>query len=224
MSWWGVPCIGESYEHRTPAPPRQERRHTDPVNSQQGKFGTDPQSGLPTAKLFSGDWYVTPNDEMLVTILGSCVAACIRDPIARVGGMNHFLLPGTENMLSQASDATRYGVFAMETLINAILKQGGNKDRLEVKVFGGGNVTNNSARIGSKNAQFIREFLRNENIPIISEDLEGELPRRIHYWPASGKVMMRKLHRKEDFRVVEEETRYSRSLVTKPVEGDIDLF
>ena len=114
-------------------------------------------------KIFSGDWHVsTKANEVLITILGSCVSACIRDPIAGIGGMNHFLLPGDESVVAQVSDAARYGVFAMESLINGILKAGGRKDRLEFKVFGGGNVINNSQKIGSKNAAFIRNFLKNE--------------------------------------------------------------
>lgn len=176
-------------------------------------------------QIYSGDWHVsTQPKELLVTILGSCVSACIRDPIAKVGGMNHFLLPGSELVVPELSDAARYGVYAMESLINGLLKAGARKERLEVKVFGGGNVINNSQRIGSKNAAFIRQFLKNEGIPIISEDLEGDLPRRIHYYPDTGKVMMRKLIRKEDLKVVEEEAQYSKSIVIKPVEGDVDLF
>ena len=112
----------------------------------------------------------------------------------------------------------------MESLINGILKAGGQKHRLEVKVFGGGNVINNSARIGSKNAKFIRDFLRKEGFRITSEDLEGDHPRRLHYFPDTGKVMMRLLKRKEDMVVVEEEARYTKQITTKPVEGDIELF
>ena len=181
--------------------------------------------GYQTIKIFSGDWHVsTKPKEMLATILGSCVSACIRDPIAGIGGMNHFLLPGDDSIVTQASDAARYGVFAMESLINGILKAGGRKDRLEVKVFGGGNVINNSQKIGSKNASFIREFLRNEGLKITSEDLEGDLPRRLHYFPDTGRVMMMKLHRKDDLRVLEDETRYRKTIAAKPIEGDIDLF
>lgn len=183
----------------------------------------DAKDNIDIVKIFSGDWYVTKTNEMLATILGSCVAACIRDPYAGIGGMNHFLLPGDENT-AMLSDAARYGVFAMESLINGILSAGGRKDRLEIKVFGGGNVINNSARIGSKNAAFIRNFLRKEGFTIASEDLEGDHPRRVHYFPATGKVLMRKLQRREDLVVVEEEARYSRAITTKPVEGNIELF
>ena len=181
--------------------------------------------GYKTVKIFSGGLHVsTDPNELMVTILGSCVAVCIRDPIAKVSGMNHFLLPGNELTISDQSDAARYGVHAMERLINGILKAGGRKDRLQFKVFGGGNVIKNSQRIGSKNVEFVRHFLKNENYSISSEDLEGDLPRRIHFYADTGRVMVRKLNRKEDLRVVVEETRYKESIAVKPVEGDIDLF
>lgn len=184
----------------------------------------DPETGYRIVKIFSGDWYVSTHPkEMLSTILGSCISACIRDPIAKVGGMNHFLLPGSENM-TPTGDAARYGMFAMESLINGIIKAGGYKDRLEIKIFGGGNVIQSSAKIGSKNAAFVRKFLHDEGLSIESEDLEGDLPRRVHYFPDTGKVLMRRLRRKEDLRVVEEEERYSKEITKKPVEGEIDLF
>jgi len=212
-----------------PTEKMRERRQNDPYSTEdyysKGKLSFDAATGKHIVKLFSGDYYVsTKPDEMLTTILGSCVSACVRDPVARIGGMNHFLLPGNEEMVTTTGDAARYGVFAMENLINGILKAGGQKNRLEFKVFGGGNVINNSARIGSKNAQFIRDFLKKEGFRITSEDLEGELPRRLHYYPDTGKVMLRKLNRKDDRLVVEEETRYTREITNKPVEGDIDLF
>lgn len=212
------------------APSFTERRHgQEPAVSDYfhgAKRVFDASTGFYVVKIFAGDWYVsTTHGEMLATILGSCVSACIRDPIVGCGGMNHFLLPGNENMITKNSEAARYGVFAMESLINGILKCGGQKSRLEVKVFGGGNVLkNNTAKIGSKNADFIRNFLREEGYPIASEDLEGDLPRRLHYFPETGKVMLRKLHRKEDMVVVEEEERYTKEITQKPVEGDVDLF
>lgn len=183
------------------------------------------QENIEVIKLFSGDFYVTSRPgEMLVTILGSCIAACIRDPFINVGGMNHFLLPGDENIDLRHSESARYGVFAMESLINAILTRGGRKERLEVKVFGGGNVTNNSTQIGSKNAQFIRNYLRNEGLRIESEDLEGNLARRIHYYPTTGRVMLRLLKRKEDLVIVDEEIKYCKSIKNINKEGEIELF
>lgn len=176
-------------------------------------------------KVFSGGCHIAdaPN-VMFATILGSCVSACLRDPIAGVGGMNHFLLPGDAGS-TKNDEATRYGVYAMESLINGLLKKGARKDRLEVKVFGGANVTAAlSAKIGSKNAAFIRQFLKDEGLFVASEDLEGDQPRRVHYFPDTGRVMLRRLQRREDLRVIEEENRYRNAITAKPVEGDIDLF
>lgn len=185
----------------------------------------DREEGTRIVKIIVGEWYVSSaENEMITTILGSCVSACIRDPYIKAGGMNHFLLPGNDSMDSQLGDAARYGVFAMENLINGVLKAGGNRRMLEVKVFGGGNVINNSARIGSKNAEFIRNFLHKEGFRIVSEDLEGDYPRRVHYYPATGKVMIRKLMRKDDMAVVAEEENYKQQIIHQPVEGSIDLF
>jgi len=201
-----------------------KRKVIEPVQFEQVKRSYDAASGRDVVKIFSGDWHVSTNkNEMLATILGSCVAACIRDPMMGIGGMNHFLLPG-EGSARPTDAATRYGVYAMESLINGILKAGGRKDRLEIKVFGGGNVINNSSGIGSKNAAFIRDFLKREGYSIASEDLEGNLPRRVHYFPDTGRVMLRRLKRKEDLRLVEEENSYRERITNKPVEGDIDLF
>jgi len=185
----------------------------------------DTRENIHIVKIFAGDWYVsTQNNEMMATVLGSCVSACIRDPVTRIGGMNHFLLPGDGQVSSEHGDAARYGTFAMENLINGIMKSGGRKDRLEIKVFGGGNVINNSSHVGSRNAEFIRNFLKKEGFKIAAEDLEGNYPRRVHYYPYTGKVMMRVLKRKEDMVVVEVEARYNEQINVKPLEGNIELF
>lgn len=186
----------------------------------------NPMTGTNVIKVFSGDCYVskTPGD-MMVTVLGSCIAACIRDPIAGVGGMNHFLLPDSQDA---ANAPLRYGAYSMEKLINDIINNGGVKSRLEVKVFGGGNVIKSSAMIGDKNVRFIREYLKAEGLKISQEDLGGISPRRIHYYPDSGKVMMRKLNKAEEVKEVEqEEISYSKKLNTKSShheEGDVELF
>jgi len=185
------------------------------------------EPNLKVTTLYSGDYYVTGKPhEMIVTILGSCVAACLYDPIARVGGMNHFLLPDTggNNGDGSAGESTRYGAFAMEQLINGILKLGGQKNRLEVKVFGGANVINNSAMIGSKNVDFIRSFLKKEGLAITSSDLGGDYPRRLRFHPDNGKTLLLKLARKSDMAVVDEEQKFVTALKSKPVEGDIELF
>ena len=194
-------------EHRTTVP--VERRGVE-------------RTGLKMRTIYSGEFYVTnqPN-EMIETILGSCVAACMFDPVAKVGGMNHFLLPESNGV---GADSARYGAFAMEQLINGIMKLGGLKQRLEVKVFGGGNVINNSAMIGSKNVMFVKKFLESEGLRIVGGDLGEDYPRRVRFYPDTGKAQMLKLQRKADMAVVEEEKKFASTLAVKPVEGDIELF
>lgn len=205
------------------------QRRTDKEKFQAGDYYTGPDryydqiSETTVVKLHTGDYYATSTPgEMIITILGSCIAACIRDPGMGVGGMNHFLLPGDEN----SEENTRYGAFAMEKLINEILKLGGRRDKLEVKLFGGGNVINNSSMIGEKNTNFVRQYVKDEGLRIASEHLGGTQPRRVHYYPETGKVMMRLLRRKEDLRITEEEEAFKNKLVRTPSEtgGNAELF
>ncbi len=203
------------------------RRRSDHIDAATGKHErrADDRDDVKTVTLFSGDYYVTDQpQQMIVTILGSCVAACMRDPVMKIGGMNHFLLPEGPDASMRGSEGARYGAYAMEQLINGIIKLGGMKSRLEVKVFGGGNVIENSAMIGSRNIAFVRGFLRDEGLQIVSEDLGDTYPRRLRYYPDTGKVMLLKLKRKEDLAVVKKEVKFIHTLAEKPVEGSIELF
>lgn len=123
---------------------------------------------------------------VLATTLGSCVAACIHDPVARVGGMNHFLLP--ESPDSEGLVSLRYGAFAMELLINGLLSKGARRERMEAKLFGGGRLSQGLADIGAKNAAFAREFLDREGIAFSGGSLGGSLARRVQFWPVSGRA------------------------------------
>lgn len=122
---------------------------------------------------------------VLTTILGSCVATCMWDPIAQVGGMNHFLLPGDED---SSGDEVKYGVNAMELLINGLLQRGAARGRLQAKLFGGARVINSFSDIGAKNAAFAQQFLRAENIACAAQSLGGDRARRIRFWPTNGKA------------------------------------
>jgi chemotaxis protein CheD len=137
-----------------------------------------------------GEHYVTADpDVLLTTILGSCVAMCLRDPEAGVGGMNHFLLPEGEGAGTDAG--RRYGAYAMELLINDVLKAGGRRDRLEAKLFGGGRMFDSLKDVGLANADFAERFLRDETIPVVGGSLRGHGGRRLHYWPVSGRALQR---------------------------------
>jgi chemotaxis protein CheD len=136
--------------------------------------------------VIQGDYAIARDDfSILTAILGSCVAACIRDPQAEIGGMNHFLLPEAN---ASSSEQVLYGAQSMELLINALLKAGARKERLEAKIFGGARMIAGLSDIGQSNSEFARRFLRNEGIPCLAESLGGTKARRIRFWPASGRA------------------------------------
>ncbi|GLH81190.1 putative chemoreceptor glutamine deamidase CheD [Bradyrhizobium sp. SSBR45G] len=177
-------------------------------------------------KVLPGEHYVSgERQEMLVTILGSCVAACIHDPVAKVGGMNHFMLPEAfDGEWGHASAGMRYGNVAMERLINDVLARGGARHRLEIKVFGGANVLKGLSNIGHRNADFVEAYLAAENLPITAYHLRGSQPRRVHYFPFSGRVMLLELPRNDRYTVAREETSYNSRIQAKPVDGSVELF
>lgn len=191
----------------------------------------DSRFGKVAAKVQPGECYVTKYDEMLVTVLGSCIAACIRDPVAGVGGMNHFMLPvqasGHEITRSSLSNPELcYGNWAMEHLINSIIKCGGRRERLEIKLFGGAKVLANMVKmdIGQRNVEFARNFLANDELAVLSEDLGGDYPRKILYFAEGGNVKMKKLRIAGESTLVREEKAYLDSLTVKPSSGDVELF
>ncbi|HWK75242.1 MAG TPA: hypothetical protein VNQ81_13280 [Povalibacter sp.] len=186
-------------------------------------------TGQIIAKLLPGDFYVTAQDEVLDTVLGSCVSACIRNPRLRIGGMNHFMLPrpsghGNDTWDSVAGRATRYGTASMEQLINRILGAGGTRADLEVKIFGGGRVLSSLTDVGNHNVQFVREFLKQEGLRVSSEDVGETCPRHVQYFPLSGRVRVRHLTSRHGVDVASHEQQYLRGLDQKPVAGEIDLF
>jgi len=138
--------------------------------------------------IIQGEYRVGDSEDLaLTTVLGSCVAACLHDPQARVGGMNHFLLPGEDRSFNPR-DAERYGVHLMELLVNGLMQLGARRDRLEAKIFGGARVVRGLSDVGRKNGEFAERFLRYEGIAIVSQDLGGERGRRLQFWPASGRA------------------------------------
>jgi len=144
--------------------------------------------GLRPVHVVQGEHHVTDDPEAVVTtILGSCVAACMRDPVAGVGGMNHFLLPGCDRGRS-TSDSVRYGVHAMELLVNALLAIGARRDRLEAKLFGGARLITGLTDVGELNAAFAEDFLRREGLTHVGGSLRGDAGRRIQFWPISGRA------------------------------------
>ena len=176
-------------------------------------------------KVLPGEYFVTTADILLVTVLGSCVTACIRDRDKGLGGMNHFMLPDASEG-GMLSSSARYGVYAMEVLLNHLLKLGARRSSLEAKVFGGGKVlaSLSQAQVGEKNAQFVLDYLNTERIPVVAQDLLDVYPRKVYFFPASGRVMMKKLVRVKNDTLIEREREYQARLRRDNVQGDVELF
>lgn len=138
--------------------------------------------------VMEGEFHVSDDPHLVMTtVLGSCVAVCLRDPVAGLGGMNHFLLPG-EDGRAQSHDCERYGVHLMELLVNGLMTRGAQRGRLEAKLFGGAKTIFKSSDVGAMNAKFAERFLRTEGIAIIGGNLGGTSGRRLEYWPVSGRA------------------------------------
>lgn len=181
--------------------------------------------GKDAAKLLPGEYYVTQADMVIVTVLGSCVSACIRDVTNGIGGMNHFMLPESGGDPRMGS-AARYGVHAMEMLINGLMKLGARRGNLEAKVFGGGNVMRslNQSNVGHRNSAFVLEYLGNEKIRIAARDLEDVYPRKVYFFPSTGVVRVKKLRELANDTVFTREADYGSRLKSRDGTGDIELF
>lgn len=174
-------------------------------------------------RLGPGDYCAGQGDDLeLVTVLGSCVAACLYDARAGIGGMNHFLLPGSRP--ADPGAATRYGSYAMERLINELLKLGAQRSRLQAKAFGGAAVLRTTTSdIGGVNSRFLRDYLQREGIPLVAEDLGGTVTRRVRFWPGYGKVRLERLSDRPA-RLDSTETNHLAALGRDPLEGEVELF
>ena len=179
------------------------------------------------AKILPGEHYVTRNTgEIIATTLGSCVSACIRDKVFGIGGMNHFMLPlkhehGSEDWMDSA---TRYGSYAMEHLINDILKAGGNRKNLEIKLTGGGKIVANMSDVGKRNIAFVLDYLQTENLAVASQDLGDIHPRKVLYYPETGRLRVKRLRSLHNETLIQREQSYQNELEVQPDSGGVELF
>jgi chemotaxis protein CheD len=178
-----------------------------------------------TVRVKAGEFFATDRDVALVTVLGSCVAACLRDRASGIGGMNHFMLPRSHEDEGPASASARYGVNAMELLINELIRLGARRGNLEAKVFGGGSVVREiqSLDVGAMNARFVCSFLRDESIPVVASDLQGTVGRRVRFLPASGRAFVSRLGRR-DPAVLDDEACYLARLDGPAGAGPVEFF
>ena len=175
-------------------------------------------------KVLPGEYFVFNEDVLIMTTLGSCIATCLWDRQAKIGGMNHFMLPDNGG---GASDSGRYGSYAMELLINEMLKMGASRLTLEAKVFGGGAVISgmNTINVGERNTAFVMEYLKTERIPVVSKDVLEIYPRKVCFFPHSGKAMVKRLAPSNpDAIVAQERAAAQKAAVPAATGGSIDLF
>lgn len=187
-------------------------------------FFFDAQFKSDAVKVLPGEYFVDSQDILVMTTLGSCIAACLWDRRAGVGGMNHFMLP---EAAASAQDGGRYGSFAMELLINEMMKRGATRATMEAKIFGGGQVVSgmNTLNVGERNTAFVLDYLHTERIPIVSKDVLDVYPRKVCFLPASGKAMVKRLSPAHpDVLVAQERAAALRPVPAGTHGGSVDLF
>ena len=187
----------------------------------------DREHNTEAAKILPGEYYATGREMVLVTVLGSCVCACIRDKVSGIGGMNHFMLPDSgQDRSNPLGESARYGIYAMEILINQLLKMGAKRSNFEAKVFGGGSVLRGFtvANVGERNAEFVLQFLKTEKIAVAAQDLLDIYPRKVYYFPNTGLVRVKKLKQVHNDTIINRETEYKTRLQYSKLEGDVELF
>jgi chemotaxis protein CheD len=174
--------------------------------------------------VYQGDFQVaTQPGVVFMTVLGSCVAVCMRDPVVGIGGMNHFLLPEDDKQNGPyPSLEMRYGCYSVERLTNAILMRGGKRERLEVKVFGGANIRGFSSTIGSRNADFVERYAAKEGLTIVAGDLRGVSPRKLRYFPSTGKAYVAAVREVEVLDTLRLESEAAREIAKR--RSTIDIF
>jgi chemotaxis protein CheD len=218
-----LPATSMPAPARSPAPPsRLDRLKGAPRRPGEASFFFyDAHFKNDAVKVLPGEFFVHDEDILIMTTLGSCIAACLWDRERRIGGMNHFMLPDGEG----AASSGRYGSFAMELLINEMMKKGASRSTMEAKVFGGGAVISgmSSLNVGERNTTFVLDYLRTERIPVVSKDVLDIHPRKVCFLPASGKAMVKKLASANTEALLAQE----RAAAAKPAAsagGSVDLF
>lgn len=186
-------------------------------------FYVDHHFQFPAVKVLPGEYYVSTDNMVIMTVLGSCIAACIWDTRVRVGGMNHFMLPDGD----MVDGSGRYGSYAMELLINEMMKLGARRESMQAKVFGGGQVMASftAMNVGERNTEFVMSYLKTERIPIVSKDVLDIYPRKVCFFPSTGKALVKRLAHSHPEALVEQERRGNAVTVAKETSGgSVDLF
>ncbi|BBN82819.1 putative chemoreceptor glutamine deamidase CheD 1 [Pseudoalteromonas sp. A25] len=178
------------------------------------------------AKVLPGEFYVSKNDEYISTVLGSCIAACVYDDTRGIGGMNHFMLPGAKDIKDIHADDLncRYGNWAMEYLINEVIKNGASRANLKIKLFGGGKIIRSMTDIGIGNIRFANAYVQEEGLNLVSHDVGGPWPRKVMFHPQTGKAQVKKLREMHNDTIEKREVRYLHDIEAQDAQTDIELF
>ncbi|WP_291140250.1 chemoreceptor glutamine deamidase CheD [Hydrogenophaga sp.] len=199
-----------------------ELKRRTPKPGEASFFFHDPHFRSDAVKVLPGEYYVSAEDLVVMTVLGSCIAACIWDPRVRVGGMNHFMLPE-----GGSDSGGRYGSYAMELLINELMKQGARRETMQAKVFGGGAVMSSftTMNVGERNTKFVLDYLQTERIAVVSKDVLDVHPRKVCFFPSTGKAMVKRLATANNEALETQERKGSAAtVVNSTAGGSVDLF
>lgn len=220
-----APVFHRSAAAQPPAPPSslEALKRRTPKPGEASFFYFDPHFQFNAVKVLPGEYFVTGENMAIVTVLGSCIAACLWDRTLNIGGMNHFMLPDGD-----AGDVSgRYGSYAMELLINEMMKLGARRETMQAKIFGGGQVMANftTMNVGERNTDFVTQYLNTERIPIVSEDVLDIYPRKVVYFPTTGKALVKRLaHAHPEELVAQERRGNAATLAQSNAGGSVDLF
>lgn len=188
----------------------------------------DREFKVDSVKVLPGQYYAGTGEGSICTVVGSCVSTCLWDPLERIGGMNHFMLPGDHSAVASPWGLpARFGIYAMELLINEMIHLGADRRRLVAKIFGGAQVLQgfDTLDVGAMNSKFVVNFLREERIEVQAQDLLGTWPRKLHFFPATGKVQLKRLHlQAADDAVQRQEREYLARIADATGGGEIEIF
>ncbi|GAB2546755.1 chemotaxis protein CheD [Simplicispira sp. 125] len=201
----------------------QELKSRSVKPGQASFFYYDPHFQYNAVKVLPGEYFVSNENLVIMTVLGSCIAACLWDSRVRVGGMNHFMLPDGDSI----DVSGRYGSYAMELLINEMLKLGARRETMQAKIFGGAQVMHSftTMNVGERNTQFVVNYLHTERIPVVSEDVLDIYPRKVVFFPVTGKAMVKRLAHSHPEELVAQDKRGNAAVVAKTTSGgSVDLF
>lgn len=221
-----APLAADIYASPVAAAPEsslEDLKSRPPRPGQASFFYFDHHFQYNAVKVLPGEYYVSNENLVIMTVLGSCIAACLWDSRMRVGGMNHFMLPDGDSI----DVSGRYGSYAMELLINEMLKLGARRETMQAKIFGGAQVMHSftTMNVGERNTQFVVNYLHTERIPVVSEDVLDIYPRKVCFFPVTGKAMVKRLAHAHPEELVAQEKRGNAATVAQTTAGgSVDLF